>query len=100
MSGSGGVLAFDISPSIVGWAYGVLSEKLPICGFWNMPEVGGEGALYCAFSNEVYDAIEANSPSRLVIENPLSPQAMLGHCQTSYIFQIFGMRSIVIGRLR
>lgn len=89
------VLAFDISPSTVGYALGCLSGKLPICGYWPMPELGGEGATYAAFSNEVYDAIEANKPSRLVIESPLTPQAMLGHCQTDYIYKIFGMRSVV-----
>lgn len=102
--GTGGVFTLDISPSACGWAYGVLSEKLPICGYWAMPELGGEQATYVAFANELYDAIEANEPSRVVIENPLSPWAMFGSdgkggkrqiCQTDYIRQIYGLRGIV-----
>lgn len=92
---SGGVLTFDISPGVVGFAYGKLTGRLPICGYWEMPELGGEGATYTAFSNEVYDAIDSNQPSRLVIESPLTPQAMLGHCQTEYIYKIFGLRAVV-----
>jgi hypothetical protein len=92
---TGSVLTLDISPTVCGFAIGVLSARLPICGFWQMPEVGGEGAVYCAFSNQLYDTIEANCPSKIVLENPLRPRAIVERTTTENVYRIHAMRGLV-----
>src|SRR3569623_80224 len=89
-------MTLDMGPTVTGFAVGDLSGKLPICEFWELPEVGGEAAVYRAFTNSLYGALEKYCPARLAFEKPLSVQAMLGRCQTEYIHRIHKMRGDVI----
>jgi Holliday junction resolvasome RuvABC endonuclease subunit len=84
------VLALDMAPGVTGYCFGDLSSKLPSKhGFWRMPNIGGEGAIYTAFANVLWDSIEELQPTALVIENPLPPQAQT---DTSTAFKIYAMR--------
>lgn len=92
---SGVLMTLDMGPTVTGIAVGDLSGKLPIAEFWEMPSLGGEGAVYCHFGNQLYDAIEAHKPTKIAIEKPLSVQGMLGKCQPDYIHRIEKMRGDV-----
>lgn len=87
----GGVLALDLS-SRVGWAYGLPGEPAPLFGCWQLPYVGGEGARYAAFENELALAIERHAPARLILEAPLTFQALLGVSNAKVMQQQYTLR--------
>lgn len=71
---TGGVLALDLA-SVVGWAYGLLTQKQPIFGTWHLPHIGGEGGRFAAFENELEAALERWQPAHMVLEKSFSLQA-------------------------
>ena len=73
----GGILALDLS-SCVGWAYGLTDSRAPRFGCWQLPHIGGEGAKYATFENELAAAIGVLCPGSLVLEASLSLQALAG----------------------
>jgi Holliday junction resolvasome RuvABC endonuclease subunit len=73
----GGILALDLS-SVTGFAVGGVYDNAPRFGTWHLPKSGGEGARYAAFENELIEAVERYQPGRIVLEAPMSFQAMLG----------------------
>lgn len=89
----GGVLALDLA-GIVGWAYGHVHQRRPIFGRWPLPKVGGEGGRYATFENELAAAMERLHPSAMVIEAPLSFQALLGHSDAATVQQQYTLRGI------
>jgi hypothetical protein len=89
------LMTLDMGPTVTGFAVGDLYGKLPIAEFWELPESGGEGAVYRNFTNALYGAIEDPRPTKIYIENPLPVQAMLGHCRPEYILRIHKMRGDV-----
>jgi hypothetical protein len=73
----GCVLALDLA-SITGWAADVVTERNPrFSGTWTLRDIGGEGARYGSFENELAKAIQAWRPAVLVVENPLPIQALM-----------------------
>jgi Holliday junction resolvasome RuvABC endonuclease subunit len=70
----GGIFALDLSRNC-GWAYGRLGLP-PLNGTWVLPFVGGEGARYASFENELAAALEVYQPSHLVVEAPLPLPAL------------------------
>jgi hypothetical protein len=85
-----GVIALDLS-STVGWAYAPLDALRPITGTWHLPFVGGEGARYAAFENELAAAMDRWQPSKMVLEAPL-PLPAMNNWRTAC--QQFGLRAI------
>jgi Holliday junction resolvasome RuvABC endonuclease subunit len=79
---------------MVGVAYGQLADLAPIFGVWALPKVGGEGARYAAFENELIEAMEALKPGRMVLEAPLSFQALLGVSTMKVMAQQLTLRGI------
>jgi Holliday junction resolvasome RuvABC endonuclease subunit len=79
---------------MVGWAYGGPIDIAPSFGCWRLPKIGGEGARYAAFENELADAMDRFSPSRLVLEAPLSFQALLGVSTAVVMKQQYTLRGI------
>jgi len=69
----GGVLALDLSATVIGWACAPLTWKQPEFGYWTLPKIGGVGARYAAFVDKVNDTMDAWNPAHVVIENPLPP---------------------------
>jgi Holliday junction resolvasome RuvABC endonuclease subunit len=65
----GGLLALDLS-SQVGWAYGRPGQR-PVNGTWVLPWIGGSGAKFASFENELAAAVELYDPAHLVVEAPL-----------------------------
>lgn len=61
-----------------GWAYGLIDDRDPTFGCWQLPHEGGEGGLFASFENELMAAMAALQPGRLILEKPLSFQALLG----------------------
>lgn len=66
----GPILALDLA-STVGWAAGHVGDLAPSFGTWHLPHMGGEGARYAAFENELAAAMDLLAPSHLVLEAPL-----------------------------
>lgn len=92
----GVALTFDISPTVIGFAAGDLSGDVPTYfGHWKMPDFGGEGATYRACTNEIYGAIKRFSPTKLVIEKPLAPRAIVERTTTENVYRIWSMRGLV-----
>jgi Holliday junction resolvasome RuvABC endonuclease subunit len=89
----GGVLALDLS-SMVGWAYGQIADPTPRFGCWRLPYEGGEGARFAAFENELIEAMETLKPARLVLEAPLSLQALCGVSTLKVVAQQLTLRGI------
>lgn len=83
----------DLS-SFCGWAYGGLTDPLPAFGVWQLPRIGGEGARYAAFENELAEAMDAWKPSRLVLEAPMSLMALIGASTLKVMCQQLGLRAI------
>jgi hypothetical protein len=71
----GGVLTLDLS-SWVGFCYGHISDRVPWFGSWKLATVGGEGARYASFENELAATLEACAPCALILEAPLPLPAM------------------------
>jgi Holliday junction resolvasome RuvABC endonuclease subunit len=65
----GGIFALDLS-SQVGWAYGRPGQR-PVNGTWVLPHIGGSGARFASFENELAAAVELYDPAHLVVEAPL-----------------------------
>jgi Holliday junction resolvasome RuvABC endonuclease subunit len=89
----GGVLALDLS-SMVGWAYGGLDSPAPLFGCWRLPPVGGEGARYATFENELVKAMRERRPGRLVLEAALSLQALAASSNIQVTRQQLTLRGI------
>lgn len=89
----GGVLALDLS-SITGWAHGPVTDRVPSFGCWMLPRTGGEGARYAAFENEIAAAMDRLSPSHVVLEAPLSFEAMAGISNAKVMAQQYTLRGI------
>lgn len=90
----GGILALDLS-SKTGWAYGQINARSPEgWGTWYLPMIGGEGARYCAFENELAAMIATARPGRLVMEAPLTFQALLGVSNMKTMAQQLTLRGI------
>lgn len=87
----GGVLALDLSSS-VGWAYGSLDAVVPAFGVWLLPHTGGEGGRFAAFENALAAAMDQMVPSRVVVEAPLSFQALLGVSNMRVMCQQYTLR--------
>lgn len=94
MTTPGGILALDLS-SKTGWAYGQINARSPEAfGTWMLPAIGGEGARYCAFENELAAAILALQPARMIMEAPLTFQALLGVSNMRTMAQQLTLRGI------
>jgi Holliday junction resolvasome RuvABC endonuclease subunit len=89
----GGVLALDLS-SVTGTAYGHVTDNAPSFGTWHLPLIGGEGARYAAFENEMAAIMDALSPSRVILEAPLSFGALLGVSTMRVMCQQLTLRGI------
>jgi Holliday junction resolvasome RuvABC endonuclease subunit len=89
----GGVLTLDLA-GIVGWAYGHTHQRCPIFGRWPLPKFGGEGGRYATLENELAAAMERYHPSAMVIEAPLTFQALLGHSDAATVQQQYTLRGI------
>jgi Holliday junction resolvasome RuvABC endonuclease subunit len=89
----GGVLALDLSGT-VGWAYGAIDAPDPSFGCWHLPRIGGEGARFAAFENELAAAMDRWSPSAVVLEAPLSLQALCGVSTLKVVAQQLTLRGI------
>jgi hypothetical protein len=89
----GGVLCFDLS-SNVGYAYGAIDAPAPTFGVWRLPKIGGEGARYAAYENELASAIDLWSPSALVLEAPLPLAALCGVSTLKVVAQQLTLRGI------
>jgi len=90
----GGILALDLS-SRTGWAYGQINARSPEgFGTWFLPTIGGEGARYCAFENELAAMIETAQPDRMIMEAPLTFQALLGVSNMKTMAQQLTLRGI------
>jgi Holliday junction resolvasome RuvABC endonuclease subunit len=73
----GGIFTLDLA-GVIGWAYGHVGDQSPLFGDWHLPHIGGEGARYAAAENEIASAMDRFAPSHVVLEAPLSFQALLG----------------------
>lgn len=89
----GGVLTLDLA-STVGWAYGPLDAVNPCCGIWLLPKTGGEGLRFVVFENTLAAAMEKWQPARMVVEAPLSFQALLGVSNMRVMCQQYTLRGI------
>lgn len=89
----GGVLALDLS-SCVGWAFGHVHAVAPTFGVWQLPYIGGEGARYVAFENELAEFMEVMRPSWIVLEAALSLQALASVSTIRVVRQQLTLRGI------
>ena len=64
----------DLS-SRVGWCLAELGCR-PIWNFWQLPKIGGEGARFAAFENELAEALQVHQPHVVVVEAPLPLPAL------------------------
>jgi Holliday junction resolvasome RuvABC endonuclease subunit len=64
------ILALDLA-SNVGWALGGEPGARLMCGTLVLPHIGGEGARFAAFENELADMMTVHRPTHLVVEAPL-----------------------------
>jgi Holliday junction resolvasome RuvABC endonuclease subunit len=88
------VLSLDLA-TVVGWCYGHLQSRSPAFGTWRLPHVGGEGAKYAAFENELVAAMDRWKPSKLLVEATL-PLMALAHGSTHRVAaQQFTLRGFV-----
>lgn len=83
-----GIFALDLG-STVGWAYGHPGGE-PTFGVWVLPRLGGEGARYASFENELGDALEDLAPRYLILEGHL-PLPALNNVAAAR--QQFGLRA-------
>ena len=83
----------DLS-SYVGWAYGLTDSISPRFGCWQLPHIGGEGAKYATFENELAAAIDVLSPGSIVLEASLSLQALAGVSTIAVARQQLTLRGI------
>lgn len=90
---AGGILALDLS-SITGWAVGGVADVAPAFGCWHLPLTGGEGARYAAFENSLAAAMDEYAPARVILEAPLSFQALLGVSTMRVMCQQLTLRGI------
>ena len=69
------VLAYDLAPNFVGYAFGDLSKPWPSdFGFYAFG-TGSIGLKMRRFANSLYGDIERWKPSKVVMESPLPPQS-------------------------
>jgi Holliday junction resolvasome RuvABC endonuclease subunit len=88
------ILALDLS-SRTGWAFGRINARSPEgFGTWMLPMIGGEGARYAAFENELAAMIQTRQPTHLVMEAPLSFAALLGVSNMKTMCQQLTLRGI------
>lgn len=90
---AGGILALDLS-SYVGWAYGLTDSATPEFGVWRLPHIGGEGAKYATFENELAAFMLIRQPGSLVLEASLSLQALAGVSTIAVARQQLTLRGI------
>lgn len=91
----GGVLALDLA-GVVGWAYGHLHARVPWFGTWHLPVIGGEGARYAAFENELAPAMQRWCPSAMIIEAPLPLMALATHSSFRVAAQQLTLRGFAL----
>jgi hypothetical protein len=91
----GGILALDLA-GVVGWAYGHLTDRDPAFGTWHLPHMGGEGARYAAFENELAEAMDRLAPTKMILEAPLSFAALLGVSNMRVMCQQYTLRGIAL----
>ena len=84
------ILTLDLA-SVVGWAEGDSAETTPRFGTWHLPRLGGEGARYAAFENELAMKLSVIRPQQMVLEAHLPLPAMnnVGSAR-----QAFGLRAM------
>ena len=85
------MIALDLS-SQVGWAIGELGGR-PLLGTWVLPSIGGEGARFASFENELADAMAVHEPSIMALEAPLPLPALNNR---DVAFQQMGLRAIAL----
>jgi Holliday junction resolvasome RuvABC endonuclease subunit len=86
---SGGILALDLA-GVVGVAYGLLTERNPAWGCWHLPRIGGEGARYAAFENELSLTLTKLAPTAIVLESTLPLGAMNNYQAAAQAFTLRG----------
>lgn len=89
----GGDLALDLA-GVVGWAYGLRHQKNPWFGTWHLPHIGGEGARYAAFENELELAIARWRPGKMVLESSLPLGALAEVSTYKVVAQQLTLRGI------
>lgn len=85
------MIALDLS-SQVGWAIGPIGGR-PLLGTWVLPSIGGEGARFASFENELADAMAVHEPSILALEAPL-PLPAQNNAQVAR--QQMGLRAVAL----
>ena len=85
------MIALDLS-SQVGFAVGALDAR-PLLGTWVLPQIGGEGARFASFENELADAMALHVPDLLALEAPL-PLPAQNNAQVAR--QQMGLRAIAL----
>ena len=70
------ILALDLSRDC-GWCLGRIGANTILsCGTWVLPHIGGEGARFASFENELAEAITVHQPTHICVEAPLPLPAM------------------------
>jgi hypothetical protein len=88
-----GTLALDLGYRTVGWACGLLVNRNPAFGSWSLPTVGGEGAKFAAFENELSAAMEIFQPSDVIAEAMLPLMAIIGRTDAATYRMQAGLRA-------
>ena len=92
----GGTLTLDLS-SIVGWAYGRVGiDRIPWFGTWHLPKIGGEGARYGSFENELAAHMDRLEPSEMVLETTLSLGAFYERSTLQIVYQQVSLRAVAV----
>jgi hypothetical protein len=92
---TGGVLTLDLS-SVVGYAYGRLTDPNPWFGAWILPKPACEGQKYAAFENELSVTLDRLRPSAIIIEATLPlPVLASGKSNHYAVCQQFSLRAAV-----
>ncbi len=88
----GGILTYDVGIS-TGWAYGHSTDNEPTFGGLILPVMGGEGAKFAAFENEVAGHMDLFQPKHVRCAVPL--HHMAGDSRAS-VQQQLGLRALVV----
>lgn len=84
------ILALDLARDC-GWCLiRPQSNGIVACGTWVLPHIGGEGARFASFENELANAITFHQPTHLCVEAPLPLEAQNSR---AVAFQQFGLRA-------
>lgn len=86
----GGVLALDLSATVIGWACAPLAWKQPEFNHWTVAGLGGEGATYARWVDKINDVLDEWKPTDIVYERPLPPIAQTSSITAEQIYAILG----------